>query len=319
VAADHVPLENELVGGLQGGAYGAYLYQNVFTFLSIIDHALDATNLAFDALHAREYVLFDPFLLVLSDFGVHPQLLPDNKPDGSVIIAEPFTLPYPRWVLNLADKGGIPVSGTVINVVDEQIYLLNTIELLAAVFRGPDRDGWSALLEAGLPELAHRAPERFGDLTATLGKLQDAVASGDQYDALVDELQIEHVRLFVAGRGGVVAPPYESCHQGDTPAVMTDVTLAMRDRLADAGLEISLTSNEPPDHIALELEFLYLLLVSAWPEEDAELEAEARAFAGETMLPWVSRFREAIMQGKPHPVFAHSADMAVELLKSISG
>lgn len=210
------------------------------------------------------------------------------------------------------------MSAPVINVVDEQIYLLNTIELLAAVFRGLDADGWAALLDAGLPALADLSPKRFAHLTSTLRKLQDGVSAGDRAD-LVDALLTEHVRLFVAGRGGVVAPPYESCHQGGKPAVMGDSALAMGERLNRAGLEVALDSNEPPDHLALELEYLYHLLSTAWAEGDGEIEGEARAFARDVMLPWVGRFREALLAGDPHPVHAHSADLAVALLQTVSG
>jgi len=209
------------------------------------------------------------------------------------------------------------MSDPVINKVDEQVYLLNTIELLAAVFRGPDADGWAALLESGLPALCRLSLKRLGHLTATLHKLQDAVSASDRRE-LIDALQTEYVRLFVAGQGGVVAPPYESCHQVGKATMMTDVTLAMRQRLDDAGLEIALDSNEPPDHIALELEYLYHLFATAWADGNGELEAEARSFAAGTMLPWVSRFREMLMQGEPHPVFPCSADLAVTLLEAVS-
>jgi len=209
------------------------------------------------------------------------------------------------------------VSAPVINDVDEQIYLLNTIELAAAVFRGPDADGWAGLIEAGLPFMADLSLKRPGHLTTTLLKLQGAASSADRA-GLVHELLTEYVRLFVAGRGGVVAAPYESCHGGGKAAVMGESALAMRNRLAAAGLEIALDSNEPPDHIALELEYLYHLLSSAWTGADGALEAEGRAFAGQVMLPWVRRFREALLAGEPHPVYEHVADLTVGLLEAVS-
>lgn len=209
------------------------------------------------------------------------------------------------------------MSALVINDVDEQIYLLNMMELGATVFRGPDAGEWARLIETGLPILADLSLKRSGHLTTTLLKLQGA-ASSDDRAGLVNELLTEYVRLFVAGRGGVVAAPYESCHVGGRAAVMSGASLAMRDRLAAAGLEVSLDSNEPPDHIALELEYLYHLLSSAWTGGDGALEAEGRAFAGQVMLPWVRRFREALLAGDPHPVYIHCADLTVGLLETVS-
>ncbi|WP_158946633.1 TorD/DmsD family molecular chaperone [Pseudodesulfovibrio cashew] len=206
----------------------------------------------------------------------------------------------------------------VISPVDEQIFLLNVIELLAALFRTPDSAGWAAIRDTGLPALAARAPIRTGQLTDTLEKLQGALDSSENTIGIIDELLSEQVRLFVAGRGGVVAPPYESCHRPGESGVMGEAALSMRSRLAEAGLEVALPSNEPPDHLSLELEYLHHLLSTAWAEQDGTREAEALAFSGETMLPWVARFRDALLEGTPHPVFTHAADLAVALLEELS-
>lgn len=100
---------------------------------------------------------------------------------------------------------------------------------------------------------------------------------------------------------------------------MGEAARAMQARLAESGLEVSLDSNEPPDHIALEFEYLYHLLATAWSEDNPSLEAAGREFAGQTMLPWVRRFRAAVLGGDPHPVYACASELAVTILKQVAG
>lgn len=203
--------------------------------------------------------------------------------------------------------------------VDERLFFLNSAELLVAIFRGPDTDGWAAIFSAGLPELVSQVPKSSAELTATLNKLQDSLLVSSEIGEPFSDLQTEYVRLFVAGSGGVIAPLYESCHLGAAPRIMGDAALAMRSRLGECGLEVSLESNEPPDHISLELEYLYHLLASAWSDNRPELEVRARDFARLDMLPWVRRFRDSLGQGTPHPVFLCAADLTIALLGAVGG
>lgn len=203
---------------------------------------------------------------------------------------------------------------TIINHT-EQVFLLNAIELVVAVFRGPSQAGWQGLFETGLPELGGQVPSRFAHLTAILDNLQDA-APGDP-DKL-DDLETEYVRLFIAASGGVAAPLYESCHTEAAPRVMGQSALAMRQRLADAGLEVTGPTNEPPDHLAVELEYLYHLLATAWARNDGQAEALGLAFAREVLRPWVGRFVQALERGRPHPVYAAAAALLLGLLDSLA-
>ena len=91
----------------------------------------------------------------------------------------------------------------------------------------------------------------------------------------------------------------------------------MRDRLAEAGLEISLDSNEPPDHLALELEYLFHLCATGWTDAPA-LADEAARFAGEVMVPWVGRFRDKLAGADPDAVYLAATDAALALLSTVA-
>lgn len=199
---------------------------------------------------------------------------------------------------------------------DDRVFLLNVIELGVALFRGPNPDGWSSIVGLGLPELLARAPENLPHLTASVAKLQDSLPNSSGIADAVSDLEVEYVRLFISAGGGVAVPLYESCHQDAKPQVMGDSALAMRDRLEKVGLAISLDSNEPPDHLTLELEYLYHLLVIGWADDQPDLVTEGVAFAGEVMLPWVRRFQHALAESSPHPVFLSGGEMVVAVLEA---
>jgi len=197
---------------------------------------------------------------------------------------------------------------------DKRIFLLNAIELCVAIFRGPDTYGWGGIADSGLPDLLARAPENLTDLTASLRNLQDSILNLSD----ISDLETEYVRLFVSASGGVPAPLYESCHLDSKPRTMGDSALAMRSRLDEAGLELALDSNEPLDHLTIELEYLYHLLSTGWAGEDPNLIDAGAAFAGTVMLPWVRRFRQSLADADPQPAFLHGADITLAVLEGVT-
>ena len=68
----------------------------------------------------------------------------------------------------------------------------------------------------------------------------------------------------------------------------------MKERFESKGLSLGDHIHEPPDHLAIQLEYMYFLLEKGWREDDSALMDEAVSFAGEVMLPWILRFQERI-------------------------
>ena len=112
----------------------------------------------------------------------------------------------------------------------------------------------------------------------------------------------------------LLAPPYGSVYLEGGRQVMGASTVDARNRYKEAGLEISRDIKEAPDHIAIELEFLYYLLSRGWAEKDKRLLSEARTFADEAMLPWVSRFKQRIAGEKECRFYPLMAQLTVSIL-----
>ena len=92
----------------------------------------------------------------------------------------------------------------------------------------------------------------------------------------------------------------------------------MRERFEAKGLFISENIHEPPDHIAIELEYLYFLLDKGWGEQDHALVAEAVEFCSQTMLPWISKMEERVAAEKKCEFYQLSATILLEILQKIN-
>jgi len=73
----------------------------------------------------------------------------------------------------------------------------------------------------------------------------------------IESIQVDYSRLFV-GPYGLLAPPYGSVYLENKRMLIGDSTLDVRRRYAKEGLRINF--KEAPNHIAIELEFMYFLI-----------------------------------------------------------
>ncbi len=86
-------------------------------------------------------------------------------------------------------------------------------------------------------------------------------------------LQTEYERLFTDIGTPAVVPLYEAGHLEERPRIRNESALSMCSRLTNAGLDIPLNSSEPPDHLSIELEYLYHRLATGWSEANPEIES----------------------------------------------
>ena len=197
--------------------------------------------------------------------------------------------------------------------------ILDGIEVISNAFWGPTP---SVCEEIAKPDYVKpfkglsKAVEGIGE---PLAALQNCIASMPDPDAIFQHLEACYVKLFINSRTGNIAPLYASCHAGNEvdgqrPQLMGRDAIEMRQRINKMGLEMTGPSNEPPDHISIELEFLYYLLSRGWAEKDKRLLSEARTFADEAMLPWVSRFKQRIAGEKECRFYPLMAQLTVSIL-----
>lgn len=91
------------------------------------------------------------------------------------------------------------------------------------------------------------------ELGESAQRLAAAFASAELQDLLVD-----YTRLFL-GAPQALAKPYASVWLSGEPELMQDSAIELQKLYAQGGFEIDEDFRDRPDHVAVELEFLYLL------------------------------------------------------------
>ncbi|RMF00254.1 MAG: hypothetical protein D6768_13255 [Chloroflexi bacterium] len=130
--------------------------------------------------------------------------------------------------------------------------------------------------------------------------------------ATLDELNIEMTRLL-EGPGLTPAPPYASYYLNNgqlmgPPAVAARQVYLQWQAIPEADTHL------PDDHIALELGFAAHLAQRAVDGDKTAL-AAGRDFLRQHLLPWLSRFCDALVKAGPVPFFsglAHLTRTAVQ-------
>jgi TorA maturation chaperone TorD len=167
--------------------------------------------------------------------------------------------------------------------------------LLAACYYEPG----AALAEERVCELIVAAATIVDPaLTAPARRLADAFSA-----ASLEALLVDYARLFL-GPVKALAQPYGSVWLETDGGLMQGSTVAVAALYAEGGFEIADEFRDLPDHVAAELEFLYLLLfklaqarVSGDGAAASTVDALRRRFLEEHLGVWIGRFGAAVTAG----------------------
>jgi TorA maturation chaperone TorD len=148
------------------------------------------------------------------------------------------------------------------------------------------------------------------DLAARARRLGEAFAAADP-----DDLLIDYTRLFL-GPIDTRAKPYGSVWLGGDATLMQDSTMAVLALYAEGGFDLAEDFRELPDHVAAELEFLYLLIFrenqarrSSEPEALASIASLRKRFLDAHLGCWVAPFTAAVSAGAECDFYRELADL----------
>ena len=179
---------------------------------------------------------------------------------------------------------------------------------LSACFYEPD----AAFAEERLFEsMAEAAGRVDADLAAQAKRLGEAFAAEG-----VDALLVEYTRLFL----GPVSPhaaPYGSAWLQPGGSLMQESTEAVQALYQEGGFDVDDDVHELPDHVAVELEFLYALefaLERSRRENDAaergRIEDLRRRFLGVHLGAWIEPFAARVESGSQSVFYRELAALA---------
>lgn len=192
------------------------------------------------------------------------------------------------------------------------------------------KEDFSRLLAACYyqPE-AHLAEEDvFGSLTRAGERLDPALAEkarrlGEAFASeSPDTLLLDYSRLFL-GPFNILAKPYGSVWLEGEKVVMGDSTMAVLDLYREGGFDLDENFREVPDHVAAELEFLYLLnFRESEARRGGDSEGLARAadlkrrFLKNHLGRWFAPFAEAMKNGADTAFYKTLADLTVMFVQA---
>jgi TorA maturation chaperone TorD len=132
----------------------------------------------------------------------------------------------------------------------------------------------------------------------------------------LEELLIDYTRLFL-GPVDTRAKPYGSVWLDDDAPLMGDSTMAVLQHYEDGGFEVDEGFRDLPDHVAVELEFLYVLLFrladASVRGDDVTLrgaDTMRRRFLAEHLGAWIGPFATAVRGGAESAFYRELASLA---------
>ena len=196
--------------------------------------------------------------------------------------------------------------------------LLEGLDFFCHCFLGPTPEFCETLLSKPAQEMFERLAELLGDAARPeIELLREEVSELADTTDLFDALSTTYIRLFVSTLGGVPAPLYQSCYESDGGSLMGSSAQAMQERLERCGLSVSLDAGEPPDHLPIQLEYLFFLLDTGWREEDSARLEEAASFVEASLLPWMRRVSGRIDAAGEAVFYPSAAALLCRLLERI--
>lgn len=184
---------------------------------------------------------------------------------------------------------------------------------LAACYYEPD----AAFDEERLFDSMLVAAQRIDPALAELAqKLGEDFAAQD-----VETLLVDYTRLFM-GPPQPLARPHGAFWLTGEATLMQDATMAVLDLYQEGGFELDDEFREMPDHVAVELEFLYLLTFKRNEAQRAGLadvlanwEQLEKVFLGAHLGAWIDSFAQAAKSNAETAFYRHLAELTQRFVR----
>ena len=173
-------------------------------------------------------------------------------------------------------------------------------KILSLIFHKPDREFTEYLRNGFLEETGFLDEEKKFEFASFIA--ENRMKSDEEFYKM---LAVEYTRLFTTAIPSVPCPPYESIYRENV--VMGNSTLCALECYNKSGLRVLEKFHDLPDHVAIELEFLYYL-------KDFGYDKEFNAFMDEHFSKWVPQFCEEVEKNDRIGFYSHAAAVLREFV-----
>ncbi len=178
------------------------------------------------------------------------------------------------------------------------------------------------------PEKMFLEEDLFGQLETALGlcapqsKGVGTLLGTSFREDTLENLLLDYTRLFL-GPYGILAKPYGSCYLEGEKVVMGDSTMNAKACYQQVGFEPAEDFLEMPDHVAVELEFLYLVsfrkaeaLATGNQKAASEFESVRRTFLQNHLGRWAVDFSSKVTEGATSNFYRELGELLQTFVKS---
>lgn len=187
-------------------------------------------------------------------------------------------------------------------------YKANLFKVLSELYKKPD---------ANLPGYLFHMVEALEELHPELArKAEDLADELERYhlNESDNRLVIDYAKLFV-GPFDVKAPPYGSVYLDDGRRLMGDSTKAVEAVYRESGVEKLSVFHEPPDHITVEMEFVYYLYFKYIDTGELKYLEIMQRFIQQFIVTWIFSFTKKIREHAKEPFYLKLALFTEEVIE----
>lgn len=187
---------------------------------------------------------------------------------------------------------------------------------LAACYYEPAEEFTEERLFDSMADAARKIDSGLADIA---GRLAAGFAAQDLQTLLVD-----YTRLFLGPAEPLARPHGSFWLSGETP-LMQDSTIEVQHLYQEGGFDLDEELREVPDHVAVELEFLYLLI---FKQNEAARSGLEEVFASWAHLQdmflerhlgaWIGRFAQATRRGAQTAFYRDLAELTERFVRMIA-
>ena len=201
---------------------------------------------------------------------------------------------------------------------NQRQFLLAAVKSMCRVFWGPD-DRFCESVQTGEFYSPFKALSTWMTFHPpdVLDQIKEVIDHHTDSPSFCSDLEAIYVRLFISSRGGIAAPLYQSCYEYENAPLMGASATDMQQRFESKGLSLAEDMNEPPDHLAIELEYLYYLLEAGWDQDNWDLLDEAVSFATDILIPWLTPFSERLSADTNSHFYSLMTSLLMSILTTI--
>ncbi len=203
--------------------------------------------------------------------------------------------------------------------LDEEHFslLLNGFPLLTRAFWGPVEDWCEEMQRAATTDELKKLGKMTGNDDAALTMI-DSMKTFGHFKKACEALEESYVRLFISHRGGITASLHHSAYESEGGGLMGRPAKMMASRLKTMGMVLSGNSFVPADHLAVEVEYLTLLLERALGDGGEDLLATAQEFARTELTPWLKQLTKKLQTDSDCPFYPAAARLLLGMVSLIA-